>query len=183
MRTIDHWEYAKLMDRELLLPPRMKLAFQIGCVMPDFNKFSYMGHHRKDWANGHSFRVRRREIISFFQKPYHHTTLWWFLAGLKIHYLGDSFSRPHNPEFGYNSKDHVAYEWKLHDLTQKLLKSKKHFHPAKVDGGLGHWLNARHHRYMKRTKGTGEDLYYIDSTLLGFWNFVKDEVLPPQLLR
>lgn len=183
MRTIDHWEYAKLMMKDVRIPKPCRLAFEIGCVMPDFNKFSYMGHHVNDWTKGHSFGVRRREIIRFFEKPYHQTVLWWYLAGLKIHYLGDSFSRPHNPEFGYSSKEHVAYEWKLHDATQKLLRDiRSHrFAPARVDQDLRRWLHTRHLRYMRQTKGVEDDLYYIDSTLMGFWNWIRKNVLPSDI--
>lgn len=171
MRTIDHWEYAKLMIKDIHVPCRMKLAFMFGSVMPDFNKFSYMGHHVKDWARGHSFRVRRKEIIHFFRRHYRHSSVWWFLAGLKFHYLGDSFSRPHNPEFGYSSKDHVAYEWELHYAVRELLASGRHYPPAKVTGNLNRWLNDRHRQYLRKSTGIREDVYYLDSSLMGLWDF------------
>lgn len=177
MRTIDHWKYAKRMTKDLAISRVKKLAFQIGCVMPDFNKFSYMGHHINDWALGHSFRVRRREIVSFFEHAFRDSVFWWYKAGLRIHYLGDSFSRPHNPEFGYDSKSHVAYEWDLHDRMQPVLR-KSPFAHAKVTGSLGRWLSRRHEKYMKTTTGIEDDARYIDSTLMGFWDYVREHVLP-----
>lgn len=176
MRTIDHWTYAERMMKDLKMSRAKKLAFQLGCVMPDFNKFSYMGHHLNDWAKGHSFKVRRREIHTFFDRPCRDTVLWWFLAGLKVHYLGDSFSRPHNPEFGYDSDAHVNYEWKLHNHTHLVLKHRP-YRPAKVSGSLAHWLSRRHERYMKLTRGVRDDAYFIDTTLMGFWEWMKKNVL------
>ena len=177
MRTIDHWNYAKRMVRPLHISKTEKLAFCLGCVMPDYNKFSYMGYHINDWSYGHSYAVRREEIVSFFGKAYRDSWLWWYSAGLRFHYLGDSFSRPHNPAFHYGSKEHVKYEWRLHHLTEKILRTRP-FDQAAVTGSFGQWLSMRHKAYMRNSKGITDDAYYIDSTLMGAWNWVKEKVLP-----
>lgn len=181
MRTEDHLDYARLMVDRLNISPWKKRAFKLGCIMPDYNKFTYMGHHLSDWSLGHSYRVRKKEIIHFFRRPYADNILWWYQAGLRIHYLGDSFSRPHNPEFGYRSRPHVAYEWKLHDVMQQILRDRR-FHAARVRGDFRSWLEQRHASYMEATKGIEQDSYFIDTTLMGVWNWVERHVLPSRIL-
>ena len=182
MRTEDHLDYARRMVDGLKISPWQKRAFKLGCIIPDYNKFTYMGHHLSDWSLGHSYHVRKREIVEFFSKPYTGSLLWWYRAGLRIHYLGDSFSRPHNPEFGYRSRPHVAYEWKLHDLMQQVLEERR-FRAAKVRGDLRSWLERRHRHYMKATEGIRQDSYFIDTPLMGVCDWVKEHRLPEHILR
>ena len=182
MRTEDHLVYARRMVDHLKISRPKRLAFKLGCIMPDYNKFTYLGHHVRDFSQGHSYRARKREIAVFFHRPYRGTLIWWYRAGLRIHYLGDSFSRPHQPEFNYKSKPHVSYEWELHDLMAEFLHGPGKWTAAHVSKPLHLWLEERHETYMKETRGQEDDSYYIETTLMGVWHWVEMHKLPPELL-
>ena len=171
MRTEDHSYLARKMIAQLDIGPWQKAAFVLGNIEPDYNRFSYLGKKKTYFANGHSYRCRRRQIIEFFERPYQNNVFWWRQAGIVFHYLTDSFSRPHNPEFGYRSAAHVEYEIALHEIAQRAMRNNPWKIP-KVDRTLKGWLERRHAHYMKRTKGIQDDCYYIYTTVMAVWNWV-----------
>lgn len=176
MKTKDHYELARLMSEPLNISGSKKAAFCCGNIEPDFNRFSYLGKNREHFANGHSYQCRKRQIIAFMEKPCTGTVLWWYRAGKAFHYLTDSFSRPHNPEFRYSSTTHIKYEMGLHDIMHRALKGNPWKIP-KVDRDLRTWLEIRHAQYMDRTKGVQDDCYYIYTSVMAVWNWMVDEKL------
>ena len=176
MQTQDHHALAKAMTEQLNIGKWKKAAFRLGNVEPDFNRFTYMGRKKEHFANGHSYECRKKEIVEFLDKPYQDTVWWWHRAGIVFHYLTDSFSRPHNPEFGYSSKDHVKYGIALHDIVKRAIKGNPWKIPE-VDRDLKYWLEARHTLYMDRTKGIQDDCYYIYTTVMAVWKWVVTQKL------
>ena len=110
------------------------------------------------------------------EKPYQDSVLWWYRAGKVFHYIGDSFSRPHNPEFGYRSAAHVKYEFGLHDIVQRALRGNPWKIPV-IRKNLKTWLELRHQLYMDRTKGAQDDCYYIFTTMMAVWNWMVNQKL------
>lgn len=173
METKDHYALARSMTEHLNISKWKKAAFSFGNIEPDFNRFSYMGRKKEHFANGHSYQCRKPQIFEFMEKPYRDNILWWYRAGKTFHYLTDSFSRPHNPEFGYRSAAHVKYEIRLHDIFRRALRGNPWKLPQ-VEGELRDWLEIRHLRYMGRTKDIQDDCYYIYTTVMAVWNWMVE---------
>lgn len=171
MNTEDHYALARSMAAHMNISRWKKAAFSFGNIEPDFNRFSYMGRKKEHFANGHSYQCRKKQIFEFMEKPYKDTVLWWYCAGKAFHYLADSFSRPHNPEFGYRSAAHVKYEIGMHDIFRRVLRGNPWKIPE-VGDDLKSWLEVRHLRYMERTKGVQDDCYYIYTTVVAVWNWM-----------
>lgn len=174
MKTEDHKLLAKTMTEHLNISKWQKRAFVFGSIEPDFNRLSYMGHKKEHFANGHSYHCRKKQIFAFMKKPYQDSVFWWYRAGKAFHYLEDSFSRPHNPEFGYRSAAHVKYEIGLHEIVQRAIGGNPWKIP-KVDQELKPWLELRHQHYMEKTKGIQEDCYYIYTTVMAVWNWMIEK--------
>ena len=174
MQTQDHHALARLMTENLNIGRWKKAAFCFGNIEPDFNRISYMGKKKEHFANGHSYQCRKKQIVDFLEKPYSGSILWWYRAGKAFHYLSDSFSRPHNPEFGYKSAAHVKYEIDLHDIVKRALAGNPWKIPE-IDRDLKSWLEMRHSLYMDRTKGIQDDCYYIYTSVMAVWNWVINQ--------
>lgn len=174
MQTQDHHALAKTMVEPLNIGKWKKAAFCFGNIEPDFNRISYMGRKKEHFALGHSYQCRKKQIFDFMEQPYRDTILWWYRAGKVFHYMTDSFSRPHNPEFGYRSAAHVKYEIALHDIVHRALQGNPWKIPE-VDREFKPWLEARHALYMDRTKGIQDDCYYIYTTMMAAWNWVVNQ--------
>lgn len=176
MKTQDHYDLAKFMIEPMNISRWKKAAFCFGNIEPDYNRLSYMGRKKEHFANGHSYQCRKKQIFAFMEKPHQDSVLWWYRAGKVFHYIGDSFSRPHNPEFGYRSAAHVKYEFGLHDIVQRALRGNPWKIPV-IRQNLKTWLELRHQLYMDRTKGAQDDCYYIFTTMMAVWNWMVDQKL------
>ncbi len=176
MQTEDHHALAKAMTKNLNISKWKRAAFLFGNIEPDFNRISYMGHKKEHFGNGHSYECRKKQIFKIFDGPYRDSIWWWYRTGKAFHYLTDSFSRPHNPEFGYHSAAHVKYEIGLHEIFRRVLKNNPWKIP-KIEQNPKRWLEARHDHYMERTKKAQDDCYYIYTTVLAVWNWMVEEKL------
>lgn len=173
MKTEDHLALARSLTRPMNISRWQKEAFCFGNIEPDYNRLSYLGHRKEHFSNGHSYQCRKKYIFEFMSRPYQDNVLWWYRAGKVFHYMTDSFCRPHNPEFGYNSAAHVKYEFGLHDIFKRAMKGNPWKIP-KVEPDLRSWLETRHLRYMARTKGVQDDCYYIITTVTAVWNWMVE---------
>lgn len=176
MKTQDHHDLARFLIRPMNISRWKKAAFCFGNIEPDYNRLSYMGRKKEHFANGHSYQCRKKQIFAFMDQPYRDSILWWYRAGKVFHYIGDSFSRPHNPEFGYRSAAHVKYEFGLHDLVQRAMKGNPWKIP-RIRQDFKTWLEVRHQLYMDRTKEAQDDCYYILTTLEAVWNWMVENKL------
>lgn len=176
MVTRDHHALARALTQKLNISGWKKAAFAFGNIEPDYNRISYMGHRSEYFANGHSYRCRKKQILAFMEMPCRNNLLWWYRAGKVFHYMADSFSRPHNPEFGYSSKEHVKYEIELHELFRRSLKGNPWKIPE-VGADFRSWLELRHLRYLARTRGIQDDCYYIYTTVAAAWEWMVENKL------
>ena len=171
MRTEDHYMLASKLIGEGTTSRLNTLAFLIGNIEPDYNRFSYLGPRSAYFSQGHSFKARRRMMKRFFLAPYTHTPMWWFHAGKVFHYMTDSFSRPHNPEFQYDSPHHIVYELDLQKLFETELNSRRWKIPVIKEDPYD-WLVRRHNTYLKHSEGFEEDICYICTTIPALWEWV-----------
>lgn len=179
MRTEDHVLIADALVSKLNVPKRYKKAFILGNRVPDLLPSTYMGNHYIYFGQGHSFPVRRRRLYRFLSKSRASGTWWWYRFGVQIHYLTDSFSRPHNPNFRYNSRDHVAYEIHQHELFPQFLRNNPVTIPE-IRGDIASWINNEHREYMKKVSdpsATEEDhimidCFYVVRVVTGVWRWV-----------
>ncbi len=177
MVTRDHHALARALTQKLNISKWKKAAFALGNIEPGYNRISYMGHRSEYFSNGHSYQCRKKWIFSFMEKPYRNTLLWWYRAGKAFHYMADSFSRPHNSEFGYSSGEHVKYEKELHEIFKRSLKGNPWKIP-RVEPDFRSWLETRHLRYLARTRGIQDDCFYIFTTVEAAWEWLVETKLP-----
>lgn len=176
MVTRDHYALAKALTKNLNISRRKKAAFAFGNIEPDYNRFSYMGHRSEYFSHGHSYHCRKKQIFAFMEAPCRDSLLWWYRAGKVFHYLADSFSRPHNREFAYDSKEHVKYEIELHQIFRRSLKGNP-WKVTKAEPDFKSWLELRHLRYLARTRGIQDDCYYIYTTVAAAWEWMVENKL------
>ena len=156
MRTEDHVLLAETLIRNLNIPDYKKKAFIKANAVPDYEPHTYLGNNVRYFGQGHSYPVRIRGLIRFLNKKPGKSVFWWFRFGLQIHYLTDFFSKPHNPQFGYKSRDHVAYEIEQHRMFPAMVQHNP-WNTPQIRGEIGLWLMDRHREYMKRIRELSKD--------------------------
>lgn len=177
IETKDHLLLARELACQMKLSHGKKLAFILGNLMPDFNPFSYITFWEHNRFGGHSYRFRKNMIQNYCTGKFRKTILGWYRAGEMMHFLTDSFTRPHNEEFNYPVKDHVRYEHILHgyfknDLQQGELEEA--FLRARLKGTSGRQIQAVHEKYLKESGGVPEDTRYILETTAAVCVYLKE---------
>ena len=173
MRTEDHFLLASHITRDSGLHWLRRRMFLLGNIIPDVNRLTYLGPHRVYFSVGHSFKAQRRKFRHLFRHPYGNSLLWWYHAGRAFHYLTDSFTRPHNPELGYNDKSHVSYELRLQRIFEDRLIENRWPVP-KIKGDPYQWLLRRHAAYMRHSRDLEEDCFYIITTVTAVWEKLEE---------
>ena len=171
MRTEDHYLLASSLVEGKEIGRLNTLAFLIGNIEPDYNRFSYLGPRARYFSMGHSFKARRWMFRRFFLSPYTHTPLWWFHAGKVFHYMTDSFTRPHNPEFAYDSPHHIVYELDMQKLFETQLRERRWKIPE-ITGDPYDWLVRRYNAYFHHSEGFEEDICFICTTIPAVFEWV-----------
>lgn len=167
METKDHYYLSKELAKALGLKKFKSIIFILGNLIPDINPFSYITSTSDNRFSGHSYSCRKGFINQILEKRCTDTPIWWYRTGKMIHYLADSFTRPHNEEFQYSLQDHVEYEHQLHGM----LISRLNQHPSpNLTGRVStadfsaKQLEKEHEIYMKESHGLDEDCHYILQT-------------------
>lgn len=141
-----------------------KSAFLLGNLAPDVNPFSYIDYANKKYLSGHTYHCRKKFMQNLWLNSCNNTITGWYHAGELLHYLADSFTRPHNEEFHYSLKAHVKYESKLHQSFQMQLKSKMIEHTmnnSRMMYEFSQWLDKKHEEYLEKAKDIQDDCQYI----------------------
>ena len=108
-------------------------------------------------------RGKKRFIASRLTSNYKNTMLWWYLNGRVMHYLADSFTKPHQIEFNFSKEDHAEYEARLHTyFTDRIRRENL----AAIIPGLTKkqriaWLNRRYEQYMCEANDIETDYPFI----------------------
>lgn len=151
MKTYDHYLLAKEIAGTFKnFGGKLKrLVFIAGCIAPDINPFTYI--------KGHMFKDRHQFLDSFFKSgkasPYN--------LGVMIHYIGDSFTFPHNSDFKGTLNEHLEYENRLHSFINSDFKrfSGKIKIPEKLS--ISELFRTLHDEYTKGAKTLENDCRYI----------------------
>lgn len=143
MQTKDHLQFGRYLAEIFAIDegPR-KMAFILGNIMPDINKFSYIRGYvqlRRSCTSRPSFTQRRRMLIGghtaegsckyvnhmyYKQCKKQKLYLWdYYRIGKALHYLADRFTYPHTMAYEEGFFSHVAYEKELHLAFSDLLRS------------------------------------------------------------
>lgn len=142
-----------------------RLAFVLGNIAPDVNPFSYLIRSGENRLGGHNYDSRKAYMVNVWEKQKKRNSVTgWFQTGEMLHYLVDSFTRPHNSEFDYPVKEHVAYEHELHEHFTALLDSdnvSEQLKDALYISDFQKWLEDNHSDYIKQSKTIDEDTQYI----------------------
>lgn len=163
METKDHYYLAKKLCAYMDLRGIRKAAFIWGNVSPDVNPITYLTSGEIAWFQGHSYQCRKQYFSQMIMSDGQNNALWWYRVGKMIHYLADSFTRPHNEQFSYTLKEHTVYEYRLHQFFIKKLTSKEFDREECFGGefGMDIWIDSQHKTYIEEAKTIGEDYEYI----------------------
>lgn len=164
METKDHYSLSKLLARRMQLNLPKTTAFVLGNVFPDFNPLSYLHGSKTADLNGHSYHARRHLIRQVYSSGFRDSVSGWFRAGEMMHYITDSFTRPHNKEFNFSFREHIRYERCLHLTFQNHLcpeqvrrYTKSGTHIRQFDS----WLASLHQKYILYSSSSDDDCRYI----------------------
>lgn len=164
METKDHYALSKLLARRMFLNNSKTFAFILGNVLPDLNPFSYLGGSNAAELKGHSYDSRRHLMGQAYSSGFRDTFVGWFRAGEMMHYLADSFTRPHNKEFHYSLKEHIKYEHRLHLVFSNYLRTDQislPIKPGSVVCKFEPWLENLHRQYIRSSSTPDSDCRYI----------------------
>lgn len=127
MQTRDHKMLALrlLQDADNSELNRHGKAFVLGCIEPDYNVLTYIrGSLSHAVLRGHNAENIRRHIhrkLEALQRRGLHSAQSCFTLGTILHYVADTFTFPHNMEFGGSMAEHIYYEGTLHEVFAKKL--------------------------------------------------------------
>ena len=164
METKDHFALSKLLARRMFLNNSKTFAFILGNVLPDLNPFSYLVGSNAAELKGHSYDSRRHLMGQAYSSGFRDTFAGWFRAGEMMHYLADSFTRPHNKEFRYSLKEHIKYERRLHLVFSNCLRTNQISRHIKSCSGICRfepWLENLHRQYILSSSTPESDCRYI----------------------
>ena len=86
-----------------------------------------------------------------------------------MHYLTDSFTRPHNERFGYVSKKHTEYESFLHQYFKNKMQNRESWFFREREKPLKRldlWLDKIHTEYLEKSVSVQDDFNYILSVTM-----------------
>lgn len=140
-------------------------AFLLGCVLPDYNPFTYMrGIPQSRRMAGHNSRYSEKHVNKLahrLQKKGIRGVADAYALGTLIHYLADSFTYVHTESFVRGMREHNRYERELRELFPVLLIDQlRHTPPAPVEDLLG-FLRTERARYESLPKSMRNDAIRI----------------------
>ncbi|MBS7009234.1 zinc dependent phospholipase C family protein [Anaerostipes sp.] len=164
METKDHYSLSRLLARRMKLNFPKSLAFTLGNVFPDLNLLSYLKGASAADLDGHTYQARRNLMSRTYSSEFRDTLQGWFHAGEMMHYIADSFTRPHNKEFKFSFPQHVLYERRLHSVFRKTMRPEQILRPAKPVMDIRRfdpWMETLHERYLLSSSAPEDDCRYI----------------------
>lgn len=170
METKDHLLLAGRLAAALHLGYGQKIAFILGNLVPDINPLSYLSLSCEKKFDGHSYEYRRGFIEKSLKMSSCSRWIDWYRGGVAVHYLADSFTRPHNRSFSYRWKEHVTYEHSLHQKFRGQVKELKKLNLEFGDLTIPGWYEEQHERYLRESRGCNEDCQFIIQITAEFCN-------------
>lgn len=119
MKTETHFDLALKICKEQLnhLPLYKKALFVLGCVLPDFDPFSYLKGFKTRPFFGHNWENAKEYIFNSARNV--KTNGVGVRLGILVHYICDAFTFAHNCGFDGGLREHATYEKRLHELIIK----------------------------------------------------------------
>lgn len=181
MKTESHFKLALYLSKAYLssLPLKVRIAFVLGSVEPDFNLLSYLkgfkvrAFYGHNWENSreyikNSLKYRRQTKCTSFTDG--------FYLGRLLHFIDDAFTYPHNRMYDKGLKNHSLYEKALHKALMRQLdreafeKLWQYCHSGDFD------VLSAHANYSVQPMSTQNDLSWIigiNKLLLGQTVYTK----------
>lgn len=169
METKDHYFLAKYMVDHMEIKGIRKKAFLLGNLIPDVNPLTYLSLSEKKWFQGHSYHYRKKFLFKTIRSKKNNTFYEWYSIGKMMHYLTDSFTRPHNERFGYVSKKHTEYESFLHQYFKNKMQNRESWFFREREKPLKRldlWLDKIHTEYLEKSVSVQDDFNYILSVTM-----------------
>lgn len=158
METRDHLLLADMILKESTVSVSQinGKAFAAGCIEPDINLLTYLKGHTYKAASGYV----KNTIHKLFGKL--RSPKDYFILGRAVHYLGDCFTFPHNPDFSGNLRAHTEYESRLHEhiMQNKNTETKKLY--LDTSGGCASFIESTYRKYQE-----------ISGSMQSDWNYIK----------
>lgn len=172
MMTKDHEAVGEFLLSQMDYPvsKKIKTAFLLGNVEPDFNPITYLrGSIRNQAFRGHNYDNVHdciSMLISRIEKEKMSDVRRFYLLGKLTHYIADSFTFPHNRQFTGSISDHCKYESELHTYMHEMLNYDQiicsQIDPEK---NLMEQIEVLHDKYITDQKGFVTDCSYILSAV------------------
>lgn len=155
MRTVDHAVFAAKLSREIIgiHGPLKALSFWVGNLLPDYSYHTYCK------SIGHGFRTARKKLVLAWQSRHlgGETAAFYFRLGVAAHYLCDSFTYPHNPQFKGTLKQHIEYENTMHEhFSDTKPYPQKDVPVFSTPERCMRYLESFHRSYLKQRKMSPE---------------------------
>lgn len=169
MRTQDHLLLGNtIADMHGTLSASHRKALVIGCVEPDYNILTYMrGSIKFKNFYGHNTENLKAHITACMSKLKKFETMSLyecFRLGTLLHYVSDSFTYPHTPQFSGSMSEHIAYENIFHDFfVQKLEGIRNKFSSS---ASFDSWDESQK-SYIDLPPSMEKDSLYIIDTCVG----------------
>lgn len=120
METRNHWELSKYIIKDMDAPSALhRFLFCLGSVYPDINILTYL--------KGHTYNAKHRKIKSQIHKLNKKSRLGlqsMFRLGVIAHYMADSFTHPHTPNYSGSVWQHFQYEKRMRPLFRQYLSAQ-----------------------------------------------------------
>lgn len=183
-----HWSIGESMVRNLTetFPFAMdKLAFQYGCIAPDFMK-GVPDHTKESSIHYTAALICELQQVDLLHAKRDGNRDCFVKMGIISHYIADYFCRPHNDDPRYKQLfPHILYENHLHfecssavllqmsrtgleDYYRSLYPNKR----SPLD-----YLNERHAAYLAQPPGMEKDIQYAVQTSMTVITAIIDRQL------
>ncbi len=164
MKHRDHRllaQYLIALTPERWKDPKKKRAFLLGCVLPDYNPFTYMRGIRKSRRMaGHNSLYSEKHIykvVHKLQKKGIRSCADCYSFGTLMHYLADSFTYVHTSSFRAGMREHNRYERELRAVFPVLLSDALRHRPPAPVADVEAFLKSERSRYEILPKSMKND--------------------------
>ncbi len=168
MKTETHLDLALKICKEQLnkVPFYKRVLFGLGCVLPDFDPFSYLKGFRTNPFFGHNWENAKGYIGRSAQNIGNKGV--GLRLGILVHYICDAFTFAHNEGFDGDLHRHTLYEKRLHDL---VTKDGSHNFQSNFCDDPAEFIEKRHREYKATEQSLKTDADFILSVSSAVVNF------------
>ena len=158
MKTETHFDLGLKICKEQLkfFPFYKKALFVLGCVLPDFDPFSYLKGFKIRPFFGHNWANAKKYIFHSAKKVKVNGV--GLRLGLLVHYVCDAFTFVHNNDFNGGLREHTQYEKRLHDL---IIKSGSQICKAMPIQDAVQYIETWHKKYEEGSQSLETDVQFI----------------------